>query len=904
MTSGRLRATRTTCPYCGVGCGVIAATAPDGTTTIKGDPDHPANFGRLCSKGSALAETLGLEDRLLHPEIGGKRVSWDDALDAVAGTFQSTIAEHGPDSVAFYVSGQLLTEDYYVANKLMKGYIGSANIDTNSRLCMASSVAGHRRAFGADTVPVDYADLEIADLVVLVGSNLAWCHPVIYQRLAAAKAARPELTVVLIDPRETATAQLADLHLPLAPGSDVALFNGLLDHLALGYADSDFVATHTSGLHEALAVARTAGFAEALRETRLDARDLRHFYELFARTEKVVTVYSQGVNQSVAGTDKVNAIINCHLLTGRIGKLGMGPFSMTGQPNAMGGREVGGLANQLAAHMDIDNPLHRRIVQDFWRSPVLAATPGLKAVDLFAAVADGRVKALWIMATNPVDSLPDADAVAAALQACPFVVVSDVTCDADTVCYADVLLPAAAWGEKDGTVTNSERRISRQRPFLHEPGEARRDWRIVVDVAARMGFAKDFAYRSEADIFREHAALSASHNRGDRDFDIGGLAGLSDRDYDKLAPVQWPVAEEETTAEEVPARMFADGRYFTPDRRARFVPTPYRLPRELVSDAYPFVLNTGRVRDHWHTLTRTAKSPRLSGHMAEPYCELHPDDAARFGIAPAELVTVESVYGMAVVRAAVTERQRPGSVYVPMHWTDRYASKGRVDAVVAPETDPISGQPGLKYTPVAVRPYAARWYGFAVMRDIPQALSAGYWALAKCEGGWRIELAGDAVPEDWDAFARRLFGMAAVAAPDEGDLLAYRDAQSGQHRFAVFDGKRLSGALFVGPAPVAVSRTWMAGRLDSGTDAPADRLRLLAGRGGDNLPDPGAIVCSCFSVGVNQIAAAVLSGGCPTVEAVGAALGAGTNCGSCRAEIQRLIHDTDTPARVAAHAPA
>ncbi len=352
------------------------------------------------------------------------------------------------------------------------------------------------------------------------------------------------------------------------------------------------------------------------------------------------------------------------------------------------------------------------------------------------------------------------------------------------------------------------------------------------------------------------------------------------------------------------ARMFGDGRFFTGDGRARFVPTPFRLPREQVTAAYPFVLNTGRVRDHWHTMTRTAKSPRLSGHIAEPFCELHPDDAARLGVGPAQLVAVESAYGTAVVRAAVTDRQRPGSVYVPMHWTDRYASKGRVDAVVAPETDPVSGQPGLKYTPVAVRPYAACWYGFAVMRTAPLAPSAGYWALAKCDGGWRVELAGDTAPEDWGAFARRFFGMEATAAPDEGDLLAYRDAQSGQHRFAVFDGKRLSGALFVGPAPVAVSRIWMAGRLDGDIEAPAERLRLLAGRGGDNLPDPGAIVCSCFSVGVNQIAAAVLSGGCTTVEAVGAALGAGTNCGSCRAEIQRLIHETDTPARVAAHASA
>lgn len=441
--------TRTTCPYCGVGCGVIATVNDDGIVSIRGDQDHPANFGRLCSKGSALAETIDLEGRILHPEINGKRATWDEALDLVASRFSDTIAEHGPDSVAFYVSGQLLTEDYYLANKLMKGFIGSANIDTNSRLCMSSSVAGHRRAFGADTVPGTYEDMELADLVILTGSNLAWCHPVLYQRLAAAKAARPEMKVVVIDPRRTMSADIADMHLAIRPDGDVALFTGLLAHLSGSPAvDHAFVEDHTVGFDAAMQAATEYSLPDIAEATGLTIAELISFYELFERTQKTVTCYSQGVNQSQSGTDKVNAIINCHLATGRIGRPGMGPFSLTGQPNAMGGREVGGLANMLAAHMAIESAGDRDRVQRFWASPAIAEKPGLKAVDMFRAVADGRIKALWIMATNPVVSMPDAGAVEAAIKACPFVVVSDVMAKTDTARHAHVLLPSLGWGGK------------------------------------------------------------------------------------------------------------------------------------------------------------------------------------------------------------------------------------------------------------------------------------------------------------------------------------------------------------------------------------------------------------------------------------------------------------------------
>src|SRR6202030_1153775 len=481
----------TTCPYCGVGCGVRAEIAADGRVRVLGDPAHPANFGRLCSKGSALTETIDLEGRLLHPQIGERRASWNDALELVASTFSRTIAEHGPDSVAFYVSGQLLTEDYYVANKLMKGFIGSANIDTNSRLCMSSAVAAHKRAFGEDLVPTNYEDLELADLIVLVGSNLAWCHPVLHQRILKAKEVRPSLRVVVIDPRRTPTCDMADLHLPLRAGTDVTLFNGLLSWLAQHQlVDRAFVDAHTRGAAQALLVAEnTAGDMGAVaRLCGLDIRTLRDFYEWFGSTDRVVTLFSQGVNQSSSGTDKGNSIINAHLLTGRIGRPGTGPFSITGQPNAMGGREVGGLANTLAAHMELENAEHRRIVQDFWAAPRIAERPGLKAVDLFEAMHRGRIKAVWIIATNPVVSLPNADRAREALRRCDLVVVSDCVAQTDTTALAHILLPAAAWGEKDGTVTNSDRHISRQRSFLPAPALARPDWWMICQVAQRLGF--------------------------------------------------------------------------------------------------------------------------------------------------------------------------------------------------------------------------------------------------------------------------------------------------------------------------------------------------------------------------------------------------------------------------------
>ncbi|MBU2582878.1 MAG: molybdopterin-dependent oxidoreductase [Alphaproteobacteria bacterium] len=875
--------TRTVCPYCGVGCGVLARPDAGGHVEIKGDPDHPANFGRLCSKGAALGETMSLDDRLLTPSIGGQSVSWETALDKVAMSFRSTIERHAPDSVALYVSGQILSEDYYVANKLMKGFIGTANIDTNSRLCMASSVAGHKRAFGSDTVPGTYQDLELADLVILVGSNLAWCHPVLYQRLVAARKARGT-KVVVIDPRATATCEIADLHLPIAPGADVALFNGLLAYLAsAGAVNQDYVERFTSGLGAALKSSADLSLEETASICGLRRADILAFYELFAATEKSVTVYSQGVNQSSAGTDKVNAIINCHLLTGRIGRPGMGPFSVTGQPNAMGGREVGGLANMLAAHMELGNAEHRRIVQEFWGAPRIAKAAGLKAVDLFDAVASGRIKALWIMATNPVDSLPEADRVRKAIQSCPFVVVSDVTRDTDTTALADVLLPAAAWGEKDGTVTNSERRISRQRAFIERPGEAKPDWWQICEVAKRLGYADAFAYESPHEIFIEYAALTGAGNDGSRDLDLSGLADITGEGYRKLEPIQWPAGHDSAPTD---SRFFAEGGFYTSDRRARFVETPFRAPASSVSATYPLILNTGRIRDQWHTMTRTGKSARLMSHMSEPFLEIHPDDANTLGLAPASLCEVESRHGKALLRVSISPDQRRGSVFAPIHWTDQYTGQARIDALIASNTDPVSGQPESKFTPVAVRPFRASWYAFALCLHSPVVPpGASYYAKAPAKIGQRFELAGIETPADWDDFASMLLGVTRQRAEE---TLTYRDVRSGAFRFALLREGRLVGALFVGTAPLSVSRSWVADQLGQSIDS-GDRLRLLAGRPGADVPDKGRIVCACYEVGAKEIAEAILKHGCETADAVGACVKAGTNCGSCRSEIAGMI---------------
>jgi assimilatory nitrate reductase catalytic subunit len=889
-----LRATRTTCPYCGVGCGILATPEAGGGAAISGDPEHPANFGRLCSKGSALGETLSAESRLLYPMIRCskgtmERVAWPDALDHVAHRFKHIVARDGPDAVAFYLSGQLLTEDYYVANKLMKGFIGSANVDTNSRLCMASSVAGHRRAFGADTVPGCYEDLDEADLLVLVGSNAAWCHPVLFQRMLANKQQRGARMVV-IDPRRTDTAGDADLFLGLKPGTDTALFCGLLVHLAdTGALDRDYIERHTSGFDDALARARgiAGSIGATALATGLSEPDVAGFFQMFGATPRVVTLYSQGVNQSAQGTDKVNAIINCHLATGRIGKPGASPFSLTGQPNAMGGREVGGLANQLAAHMGFTPPDIDR-VRRFWKAPRIATHEGLKAVQMFEAIARGEIKALWVIGTNPAVSLPDADAARAALKKLELFVISENVRSNDTVnAGAHVLLPAQAWGEKSGTVTNSERRISRQRAFLTPPGETKPDWWIVSEVARRLGFGAAFDFSSAADVFREHAALSAFENDGRRDFDIGALKSLSDEAFDAMAPAQWPARE----AAQPQQRFFAEGGFFANDHKARFIAPEIPALRTETTAGRPLRLNTGRIRDQWHTMTRTGISPRLGQHLPEPFVEIHPGDAIRFGIVDDSFARVVTDYGQCTLKVVVSERQQRGMLFAPIHWSEANASTARVGALVAPFTDPFSGQPENKATPASIAPYEYVFRGFVLTRtprEMPPQAPQVWWTRVAVTGGYGYLFADNADLARWQSWLRSVAG---------DDLAEYKDLGGGVYRAASFAEGRIETCLFVGPAHDAgdwdvVKQLFAAEMLSDD-----QRRMLLSGKSIDGLASAGPIVCACFGVGRTTICDAIAAGAGSAAE-IGARLKAGTNCGSCIPELKRLI------AQASAVAPA
>lgn len=869
----------TICPYCGVGCGL--KVRPGVTVEVQPDTTHPANLGRVCSKGAALGETLGEADRLCHPEINGAQASWDEALDEVAVRLRTVIEAHGPQAVAFYVSGQLLTEDYYVANKLMKGFIGASNIDTNSRLCMSSAVAAYKRALGEDAVPCSYRDLEEADLLVLAGSNAAWTHPVLYQRIVAEKRRRPALRVVVIDPRRTATCDIADLHLALRPGADAWLFNGLLSYLAReGGFDQDFLNAHTNGAEAALEAARAAApsIPAVAAACELPVAQVGEFFRLFLRTEKVVTMWSQGLNQSSSGVDKGAALINCHLATGRIGRPGMGPFSLTGQPNAMGGREVGGLANQLAAHMDIDDADARDRLSRFWGVPAVADAQGLKAVDLFEAVADGRVKAIWIMATNPVVSMPDADRVRAALQACEHVIVSDCVRGSDTVAFADVLLPVATWGEKDGTVTNSERRISRMRAFAAPPGEARPDWWIITEVARRLGYGDGFSYRSPADIFREHAALSAFENEGRRVFDIGALAGISDAQYDALTPVQWPVNAKHPEGTE---RLFADGYFPTADGRARLLPVTPRAPVVVAGDEYPLIMNTGRIRDQWHTMTRTARTSRLTTHLPEPFVQIHPLDADLWHLSDGSLARVISPQGRLLARVKLDQAQRPGSVFVPMHWNEVYARNARANALTAAVTDPISGQPEFKHAPVRVEPFRPLWEGFLLSRS-PQTLPLGeYRVHIPSRGFHRYELADEASPGDWGQWVQsHLLGP--------GEWMEYADPAAGRYRCARLRDGRLELVFFVAPANLP-ERSWLGQMFAEDYLDDVARMSLLAGRPVTGMRVTGRQVCACFNVGLNTLVEAIGEQGLTSVEAIGEALQAGTNCGSCIPELREIL---------------
>ena len=848
-----MREVRTTCPYCGVGCGISATATGERTAKIAGDKDHPANFGKLCSKGTHLGETVGLEGRLLHPMIGERQANWDEALDLVATRLREAIEQHGPDSVAFYVSGQLLTEDYYVANKLMKGFIGSGNIDTNSRLCMASAVAAHNRAFGEDIVPCSYDDFDEADLILLVGSNTAWCHPVIWQRIERARAQRGTRLVV-IDPRRTETAEQADLHVPIAPDGDVALFNALLAALRdRGELDMSYIAEHAEVPDK---------FWQSLAcEPGVPDDTFKALVNLVSENPRMITLFSQGANQSVGGTDKGNAITNLHLATGRINQQGAGPFSITGQPNAMGGREVGGLANMLACHLGFSD-VERADVAKFWKTERLCDGPGAKAVDLFRAVHDGRIKFLWVMATNPAVSMPDATFVREALANCPTVVVSDVMASTDTAGFAHVRLPALAWGEKDGTVTNSERRISRQRPIFSAPGEARADWKIVCDVAERLGHGGAFDFRSPAAIFREFAEMTGLAKRHGKLLDLTDRAELSDQEYGALQPFQWGGAH--------PLKS----RYPTASGKPNLVAVE---PAQTCNDpAFPFRLNTGRYRDQWHTMTRTGLSPALSQHRREALLEIHPDDAKAHGLTDGGLSWVVTPKGEAMFRVCHSMGQRRGELFVPMHWTDMMSSEGRGNRLAGQAVDPISGQPGFKNSPAQIEAVTPEWRAFLVTQEMPTPDKLLYWSRARIAGGWLYELAG--------------FNMIdADALLPAGERLEMADHQRGLRRIAVRESTgALAAALFVTRSGDLPTRDWAAAQLGKVDASPSE---LLAGRASIPAPDRGPIVCVCHGIGELEITAAVKAGAA-TAEAIGNSTCAGTNCGSCRPAIARILEAT------------
>lgn len=889
--------TRTTCPYCGVGCGIEVAMAENGLR-FKGDDTHPANGGKLCVKGSAVSETLGMDGRLLQPLVNGKAVDVDTAISAVADGLSQVLAQYGSDAIGFYVSGQLLTEDYYVANKLIKGFIGTANIDTNSRLCMASAVVGYKRAFGSDTVPCSYDDLTEADLLILVGSNAAWTHPILYQQMAQAKRDFLHKKVVVIDPRRTATCDFADLHLAITPGTDALLFNGLLAYLANQHAlDQDFIDQHTQGFVEALASAqRSAGDLNKLAQAcgiRLD--DLTRLCSWVKNTSKMLTFYSQGVNQSSSGVDKSNAIINLHLATGRIGKIGAGPFSITGQPNAMGGREVGGLANQLAAHMDFNSTESIDRVARFWQAPNMAQSNGLKAVDLFNAVDSGQIKAIWIMHTNPVVSMPDADFVRQALEKCPLVIVSDNMADTDTTRVADIVLPAAGWGEKDGTVTNSDRTISRQRVFLQPPGLVQADWWWITQVAQKMGFETSFNYQSPYDIFKEHVALSAFENDGvisRRDFNLSGWLNLSAQQYEDLTPTAWPVVK--ASVAQTPqgtARMFSDGGFFTPNQKANFITIQPKPPCEMPSENYPFVLNTGRYRDQWHSMTRTAKADRLLQHRREPFLSLHPLDCYSDDLQPGgqikagDIVKVSSRLGEALMRVEFDDGLQLGQVFAPIHWTSVYASNARIDRLIPAVVDPISGQPESKHAVVNIEPWVANHQAWFLSRNpnwFPSTYQNAYWIKVPQKHATLWLLAGQYTLNLTDFSAEFDSELDAV------ECISYIDAAMQVGRYAwLRDGQLQAMLCFAPRLDDLPASDWVASLFDQNELSPAQRLAMMAGRDA-GIEDVGKMICSCFQIGENTLRKTIKQGAKSLAE-LGKVTCAGTNCGSCIPELKQIL---------------
>jgi assimilatory nitrate reductase catalytic subunit len=915
-----MKETKSTCPYCGVGCGVIIQSQGDQITGVRGDPDHPANFGRLCTKGSTLhltaAASVTKQVRLLHPMLreqrGGKpvRIAWDSALGLATERFARVIREHGPDAVGFYISGQLLTEDYYVFNKLAKGLIGTNNVDTNSRLCMSSAVAGYKQTLGADAPPNCYDDVMHADCLFIAGSNTAWAHPILFRRIEDAKAANPAMKIVVADPRRTETAGVADLHLALQPGTDVMLFHGML-HIMLweGWTNAEWIAAHTNGFDDLKATVRECT-PELVSQTCGVTKDaLFEAARLFATSKATLSLYCQGLNQSTSGTAKNAALVNLHLATAQIGRPGAGPFSLTGQPNAMGGREVGGLANLLSAHRDLASPQHRAEVAALWGVPSVPDRPGKTAIEMFRAAADGEIKALWIACTNPAQSLPDQATVRRALQRAEFVVVQEAFSTTATCEWADLLLPATTWGEKDGTVTNSERRISRVRPAVAQPGSTRHDWEIAVDFARRLErklgrHTNLFPYASPESIWNEHREST----RG-RDLDITGMSyALLD-----AGPQQWPMPE---GASQGKARLYEDGVFPTADGRAKFANvrfTPVAEPRDA---RYPFALTTGRLRDHWHGMSRTGTLGRLFGHVPEPTVQLHPQDLDRRGLRDGDLVHVTSRRGSLVLPAQASDEVALNQAFIAMHWGAEFlagcSSTGEriagVNALTTGAYCPTSKQPELKHAAVKILKAELPWVLLAIAW-LPEdrALLAreelrgaiGLFPFASCVpfGHGRTGLllraaAYEAPPDEIVARIEALFGL------DAADTLRYADKRKGQRRTVRLVRKgeqaRLEAFLLAGDTS---AQAWMKALLEDELPAQSYGRALLApgAKPPMAVTSRGRAICTCFNVTDSQIRSCLAGAEGDEDQRLArlqARLKCGTNCGSCIPELKRMVRAT------------
>jgi len=934
-----IRETRSTCPYCGVGCGVVIESVGDTITGVRGDPEHPANFGRLCSKGASLHHTASrpvtLQTRLLQPLQRTERgtapqaMGWDAALDLATERFARTIAAHGPDAVGFYISGQLLTEDYYVFNKLAKGLIGTNNVDTNSRLCMSSAVAGYKQTLGADAPPACYDDLQHAQCLFIIGSNTAWAHPVLFRRIEDARRANPQLKIIVADPRRTDTAEVADLHLPLLPGSDVRLLGGML-HLMQreGWLDGAYIAAHTTGFAALQPYIVECTPERVALECGIPPQDLLTATRWFAGLENgtrapTLSLYCQGLNQSSRGTAKNAALVHLHLATGQIGKPGAGPLSLTGQSNAMGGREVGGMANLLSGHRDLANPAHRAEVAALWGLADVPARPGRTAVEMFQAAADGEIKALWIACTNPAQSMPDQATVRRALQRAEFVVVQEAFATTATCQYADLLLPASTWGEKTGTVTNSERRISRVRSAVNAPGAARHDWQIAVQFAHRLearlrpGQPTLFPYPTAwADAGAE--AIWNEHRESTRGRDLD-ITGLSYARIDAQGPQQWPCPDAAATGK---ARLYEDGVFPTPDGRARFVPLECQGVAEPRSTRYPLSLTTGRLRDQWHGMSRTGTLGQLFGHAPEPALQMHARDMAAQGLQDGDLAYVTSARGTIVVPVQASAEMAPGQVFLAMHWGSEYlgghSSTGQplagVNTLTTSAFCPTSKQPELKHAAVKVLKAELPWRLVArawlpdgqalatrqalagLMEAFPFASCVPFCAPGTAGGRTGVLLragAHDAPPRALLARIEALIGL------DGADTLRYTDLRQGQHRSARLergDGPATLAAVLLGGDTRA--EAWIGTLLLQGLPADGPGRLLLA----PGVHAPAAVldagkaqgkqVCGCFGVSDSAITSALAQ--CQGSErerlaALQAQLRCGTNCGSCLPELQRMV---------------